>query len=109
MDIQLHVTRSMTSCLFQFDHVGANLTHLFRLQLQLTTLIFKLEKEVLDLCIMASLKMEKKLQSKYLMSNQARGHLNSLMRLVKFQDILMMLFVVELCCEEDNCNPFTHP
>jgi len=24
MDIQLHVTRSMTSCLFQFDHVGAN-------------------------------------------------------------------------------------
>jgi hypothetical protein len=41
------------------------------------------------------------------MSNQARGHLNSLMRLVKFQDILMMLFVVELCCEEDNCNPFT--
>jgi hypothetical protein len=24
MDIQLHVTRLMTSCLFQFDHVGAN-------------------------------------------------------------------------------------
>ncbi len=24
MDIRLHVTRSMTSCLFQFDHVGAN-------------------------------------------------------------------------------------
>jgi hypothetical protein len=25
MDIQLHVTRLMTSWLFQFDHVGANL------------------------------------------------------------------------------------
>jgi hypothetical protein len=24
MDIQLHVTRLMISCLFQFDHVGAN-------------------------------------------------------------------------------------
>jgi hypothetical protein len=24
MDIQLHVTRLITSCLFQFDHVGAN-------------------------------------------------------------------------------------
>jgi hypothetical protein len=24
MDIQLYVTRLMTSCLFQFDHVGAN-------------------------------------------------------------------------------------
>ncbi|CAK9213884.1 unnamed protein product, partial [Sphagnum troendelagicum] len=24
IDIQLHVTRSMTSCLFQFDHVGGN-------------------------------------------------------------------------------------
>jgi hypothetical protein len=24
MDIQLHVTRLMTSCLFQFDHVGTN-------------------------------------------------------------------------------------
>ncbi len=24
MDIQLHVTRSMNSCPFQFDHVGAN-------------------------------------------------------------------------------------
>jgi hypothetical protein len=24
VDIQLHVTRLMTSCLFQFDHVGAN-------------------------------------------------------------------------------------
>jgi hypothetical protein len=56
---------------------------------------------------MVSLKMDEKWQSKYLMLNQAKGHLNSLMRLVKFQDILMMLIIVELRCGEDNCNPFT--
>ncbi len=77
----------MTSCLFQFDHVGTNPYSLAQVTIATDNFRFKLEKEGLDLCIMANLKMEKNWQSKYLMLNQDKGHLNSLMRLEKFQDI----------------------
>ncbi len=41
MDIQLHVTRLMTSCLFEFDHVGANLYSLAKVTI--TTNNFKIQ------------------------------------------------------------------
>jgi hypothetical protein len=41
VDIQLHVTRLMASCLFQFDHVGANLYSLA--QVTIATDNFKIQ------------------------------------------------------------------
>ncbi len=110
MDINLLEARLMTLCLFHwFDHVGAK-PFLF-VEVVLATDNFKIQigKGGFGPVYYGKLENGQEVAIKVRDVKSSQGPSEFLNEVREFQDVLMMLFVVELGCEDNKCNSFTHP
>ncbi len=109
MDIQLHVTRLMTSCLFHFDHVGANPYSLAEVTIATDNFKIQIGKGGFGPVYYGKFEDGKEVAIKVLDVKSSQGPSEFFNEVSKISRHFNDVVLVELCYEEDNCNPFTHP
>jgi hypothetical protein len=110
MDINLHETRLMILCLFHwFEHVGAK-PFLF-VEVVLPTDNFKIQigRGGFGPVYYGKLDNGQEVAIKVRDVKSSQGPSEFLNEVCEFHDVSMMLFIVELGCEDNMCNSFTHP
>jgi serine/threonine protein kinase len=98
----------MTSCLFQFDHVGANPYSLDEVTIATDNFKIQIGKGGFGPVYYGKLEDGQEVAIKVLDVKSSQGPSEFFNEVSKISRHFNGV-VVELCCEEDNYNPFTHP